>query len=395
MTNPTQRKWRQRLGVIGAHTIRNLTVPFLNLLLSLLVIKLAGAEVWGVFVEPMILVTLAAHLVHWGSRDFLLRRFSRSPATILTEWQSSLSSRLVATPLLILGLWAFFHSWAIMIPLTVWLVALVINQSMEVLVVYQRKFGIAVIGEVLFFGVAAGGLLLDSHAFRFSNMIGWWALGQGLKATYLSMRFYSDTWHRFTWRWSRAHWSQAWPFFLVRFVSLLQSRIDLYLVAFFLQPASVAHYQVLIGLLLYVQAMSGFTLIPYVKVLYRLRNKQFRTIQRSLSLIGIGAAGLGVPLVLGILWWLYGFTPEWSHLIWGILYVWPMYVYTTAIYHNYKHHRERSLLSVYVAGTLLNAGLNIWLLPQYEITGALAASAAAQWLMMGWLVWLQRRIRVK
>jgi PST family polysaccharide transporter len=141
--------------------------------------------------------------------------------------------------------------------------------------------------------------------------------------------------------------------------------------------------------------MAGFTLLPYVKVLYRLRNDQFYSIQRNLGLIGIGTAGLGVPLMLGILWWLYGFAPEWPHLIWGILYVWPMYVYTTAIYHNYKHHRERSLLHVYVAGTLVNAGLNVWLLPVYGITGALAASAVAQWLMMGWLLWLQRGIRVE
>lgn len=392
MPTSTPRKWRQRMGVVGAHTVRNLAAPVINIVLSVIVIRLSNAEVWGIFVEPLILVTLAAHLIQWGSKDFLLRRFSQSPTTMRTEWQSSFSSRLIVVPIFIIVLGAFFHSWTVMIPLSIWLLVMVVSQSIEVVVLYHRKFGIAIVGEILFFGVAAGGLLLDPNGFRLSNMVGWWAIGQGLKAVYLSGKFYSETWFRFKWHWSAEHWTQAWPFFLVGFVSLLQSRIDLYLVNFYLDPAPVAHYQVLIGLLLYVQAMAGFTLLPYVKVLYRLRNDQFYSIQRNLGLIGIGAAGLGVPLMLGILWWLYGFAPEWPHLIWGILYVWPMYVYTTAIYHNYKYHRERSLLKVYVAGTLLNAGLNVWLLPVYGITGALAASAVAQWLILGWLLVLQNKI---
>ncbi|MEZ4768402.1 MAG: hypothetical protein R2844_08245 [Caldilineales bacterium] len=42
----------------------------------------------------MIYVQLAAHIVGWGNKEYLLRAFSFSPAHISREWQTSLATRL-------------------------------------------------------------------------------------------------------------------------------------------------------------------------------------------------------------------------------------------------------------------------------------------------------------
>ena len=88
------RRLRRRGPVIVANTANNLIVPFFGVFVSLLVVRLASVELWGAFVDVMIIVQLAAHVVGWGNKEYLLRAFSFNPADLARQWQTSLVTRL-------------------------------------------------------------------------------------------------------------------------------------------------------------------------------------------------------------------------------------------------------------------------------------------------------------
>jgi hypothetical protein len=74
-------KWQRRLALVAASGANSLLLPLLNPLVAFLVVRLASAELWGAFVEPLVIAQFAAHVIGWGNRDYLLRAFSRDPAT--------------------------------------------------------------------------------------------------------------------------------------------------------------------------------------------------------------------------------------------------------------------------------------------------------------------------
>jgi hypothetical protein len=120
-----------------------LGVPLLNVLVALLVVRLASVERWGEVVPLLLGVQLAAHVAGWGQKEYLLRAFSRAPAQLAAAWQTSLLTRLPLLALAgvlaaLLGLPA--HQWGLVL---LWLLGLVLAQAHEPLVAYRRAFGLA------------------------------------------------------------------------------------------------------------------------------------------------------------------------------------------------------------------------------------------------------------
>lgn len=132
------RKHRRRLQLVVANSLNQILLILFSPLLSFLVIRLSGAELWGSFVNVMIGVQLGASVVSWGNKEYLLREFSRTPAGIAREWQASATSRL---PLLVgLGLLLALLYPAGLLPwLLLWAVGLFLSQSHDVLVVYKKS----------------------------------------------------------------------------------------------------------------------------------------------------------------------------------------------------------------------------------------------------------------
>ena len=83
---------RRTLTVVRS-AMSNLILPIGNLVLSFLVTKFASVQLWGEFIEVLIIAQLGAHVVSWGNKEYLLREFSLRPAQISKIWQTSLISR--------------------------------------------------------------------------------------------------------------------------------------------------------------------------------------------------------------------------------------------------------------------------------------------------------------
>jgi O-antigen/teichoic acid export membrane protein len=360
----------------------------LNSVVSLLVIRLTSPALWGEVVQALILVQLGAHVVAWGSKEYLLRAFSLNPAGLAREWQSSLMTRsLLVVPwcLLVLALpWPGERALLVV----AWGLAAMLVQAFDPLVAYRRDFvyaGIVEAGVVL---AAVAAILAIGPALELHAGIAILAGATLLRALFLVARYRRDV---LGGRGPGAGWSgsldrgyfvRAQSFFLLGFSGMLQSRVDLYCVSLLLPREEVAQYQVFSNLLTYVQALSAFTLAPFLRALYRLPLDAVPRIAARLLAFGLVLLGPALVSAHLVLAHLYGFHFPFAYFVTGALFVLPIYFYLPFIYALYRVDQQTTVLRINLLGVLAGGILALALVPSLGMLGGVAASAAAQWLML-------------
>ncbi len=385
---PTQRlKWRKRGVSVTLNSAQNLLIPALNITISALVIRLASKDLWGQFVSWLITAQLIVHVLAWGNKDYLLRQFSQYPNRIATTWRRVFLVRGVFLCAISLLLSLTPDGWL----LVLWIIPLFIAQSFEVMIVFRRHFAFAVITEMCLTVMMLIAILT----------------GDDITQTKLFAVFILSAWARagvYGWRYWRnfvspnmgtsgvyfAYFRLALPFFLLGLSGMLASRIDLYTLSAIAEKSDVASYQVVINLLLYVQAGANFILIPFVKTLYRLDEQAIRKIATRLFLFGCIAIPPIILLLSGLVLVVYDLTYPVLFWVMGGLFALPIFAYLPLIHRLYGLDAQRYVLWVNLGGAAVNGVLNLMLIPPMGITGALLASALCQWGMLGAYMWKSR-----
>jgi O-antigen/teichoic acid export membrane protein len=380
-------KARRRLLLVIANSLNSLLLPLFNVLISLWVVRLTSVELWGAFVELLIVAQLGAHVLAWGNKEYLLRAFSFDPAGAVRAWQSSVLTRLALFPAFALIVMLLNWSPAQTLLLVLWTLGLALCQSFEVLIVYRRAFVVSIWIEVGTIALLLAAITVLADRLTVDALLLVFACVTLGKAAALALAFRRESFaaEDSGLRWGRldlSYFGAALPFFLLGFSGMLQSRVDLYSVSLFLPAREVGQYQVFINFLIYLQAIANFVLTPFVKSLYRLDYGAIR--QTSVRLLGLGL--LVVPLGLfGVDWVLssvYAIDVPPLFLLLGGLYVLPTYFYLPAIYSLYKADRQNIVLWVNISGAALNLLLNLFLIPRMGASGALLATTLVQWFVL-------------
>jgi len=392
-------KVQRRTLTVVTNSINSLVLPILNPVVSFLVVRLASITVWGEFVQVLIVVQLATHIIAWGNKEYLLREFSFNPTQIAKAWQTSLVTRLVVFILfcgaiVVMGLPPPRALW-----IALWGLGLVVYQACEVLILYRKDFVFATLVELGSLGAQVAAVAWFERRIDPDRLIVVFALATLLKASVFLARYRRHTlivtssrarlWGRFDAR----YFSLAFPFFLLGFSGLLQSRIDLYSVNFFLPKSEVGQYQVFMTFMIYLQSVSAFVLAPFLKSLYRL---SYRTILGlSAKLFAFGALVLfpGLVLVYVVLVAHYHFDLPLTFMLVGGLLALPIYFYLPIIYALYKAGSQSTVIKINLLGIGVNLLLSLILLPRVGMIGAVVAGAAAQWVMFAGYLIQSRTIR--
>ena len=108
--------------------------------------------------------------------------------------------------------------------------------------------------------------------------------------------------------------------------------------------------------------------------LHKLRNRLF-TFGAPLLLIGIAAIFVALSQI-------YGFNFSWDIYLLGYLFAVPHLLYLIETYQLIRESRERIVLMVSIAGIGCNLLLNMLLIPQFGLTGAIFSSAISQWMIL-------------
>ncbi|MEM7038964.1 MAG: hypothetical protein AAF570_18430, partial [Bacteroidota bacterium] len=244
MPNSTNRRLRKLSPVILNGGL-SLMGPFINVMSSWLVIEWSGDHTWGEFVYILILTGLSMQVMNWGNREFLLRAFARHPDKAPLMWRHTLLVRgslmFIALPVVLLS---GLEMEAVSLVL-LWILSGFIRQSFDVIVLFKKDFGFALLAEIVAAALLFGGLWLQRADLGIEDLLLWFTLAMVLRAIILGLRYGKEY---IPGPWPRAQFRffySALPFFLLGFAGTLITRTDLYCVAVFLDDDSqLAVYQI-------------------------------------------------------------------------------------------------------------------------------------------------------
>jgi O-antigen/teichoic acid export membrane protein len=383
------RKWQRRAGLVGVNSLHSLLTMALTPLVSLLVIRQTSAAVWGMFVTVLIAAQLGAHLVAWGNDAYLLRAFSRNPAELADAWQSSLRTRSALFVGLALLAGLFYREMA------VWLIllgaGLALQQSCAVLVTYRRDFFFAAGVELAGLAGLVTAVLHIGEALTPDYLLRLFALIALAKAAALLLRYWGVV-KEGNGRFQPRYFLLALPFFLLGLGGMLNSRIDLYIIAFYFPAEEVGVYQVFSTFLLYIQALAGFVLLPFVKTIYRLPYTAIRQIARALFGLGIFIVPISMLVLSFLLSRLYGILLPPAFYWLGGLAALPLFYFSPLMYALYKAEKQTTILWVNLLGIGAALILNLILLPRLGLIGAIVSMALIKWLVLLIYDWQSRRL---
>ncbi|KAA3603933.1 MAG: hypothetical protein DWQ06_05600 [Calditrichaeota bacterium] len=375
-------KIRKRLSIIFSNSLNNLVLPISNVLVSFLVIHFASVELWGEFVFLMIFVNLASQFLSFGNKEFLLRKFSQNPSLIPETWKTVFLTRFSLVFLIIpfLSLSGFDLNISVLVFLFVF--ANFIHQSFNVLVIYERKFNFSVLVEIVSLVTILGFIYFQKDQLSLEFLVLIFTILTILKALAFTIFFWERVQSKLKFSFDYQILLMCLPFFALEVSGMLQSRTDLYCVAFFLTEAEVGKYQILINFLIYFQAFANFLLVPFAKNVYRLNFESIQKITKKLSFFGILVIPIFIFTLNIVLENFYNFEFDYEIFIFGGLFVLPVYVYLPKIYFLYKTNLQNKVLLVNVLGVVLNGILNFYFIPRKGLLGALISSAISQWIML-------------
>lgn len=372
----------RRALMVAENTARNLAAPAANLAVSYVVISAASPELWGRFAVLLVVVGLCVHLLAWGNKEYLLRAMSADPGSVAALWQSSLLTRSLGLPAILLALAAFGFAPGELAWLAGWIVLAFVFQSLDVVVLYAHRFRLAIAAETAGLATTLALILGRGATLDEGGVIAAWVAGVLVKTTVLlagSAPTIGDGWSPQV---DVRHIRETLPFVLLGLSGLLQSRIDLFAMAFLAEPADMGRYQVTIGIYIALQAIAGFVVTPFVRELYQRSDAETRAVAPRLTAGGAMVAVVSAPAVWFVLNGLYDFDFSWTVFAVGALLVVPVYGYLPRVYLLYKHGRERTVVLVSLLGAAVNLVLAVALIPRWSIMGGLTAAAASQWLTL-------------
>jgi hypothetical protein len=370
------RKNSARVLSVLTHSVKQMTGQLLSLLLSVYVIHYSSRELWGGFVASLLYVSVSLLILSWGSKDFLLREFSKSPAKIATLFYTAFNTRLV---LLLLSMALTFALFPISqsINLSVWILGGYIAQSLEVFWMYHRDYVYSVALEILAFLWL---LLMLDYAGKLSAeiLLKWYGCYQALRALLyvgLYRRILSQTHFTVDWQFFAATGS----FFLLSLSGFLQSRADFVIIALYEKPNEVGIYQVLNTYFILIHAIGTFLILPFLKNIYRLQSASIDKIQRQLVWIAPFIVTASLVALHFILHFAYQITLDFWYYAIGFFITLPPYFYAVKIIRLFRDNRQQLVFWVGIKAIAINSGIAFVLLRQgFGLKGALFAAAVAQ-----------------
>lgn len=374
---------KKRGTIVFSNTANSLISPFTNIVFSFLLIRLSGIELWGSFVYYFLYATLVSIILNWGNRDFLLREFSKEPASISSLWLRSFFTRLVLLLPLAIVLFVSFPGKEPII-IFVWGFLIFAVSSFDPLVTYYRKFLPSVFAEVV------SSVVMFALIYLFSN---------GLNLKYLLLIYSSYyivkiSWYIFMFAGTLSKQGGSYSsglfeikvlgssamFFVLGLTGMLGSRIDQYIVAYYLPIDALGSYQVLKNFLLYFQSVAVFMVFPFVKNIYRLKDESLNKLNKVMIVSGLIIV---VPIIF-FLWiilsYVYKLAFSFDVYILSGLFILPSFFYLISVYRLFKYKKEKIVLFVNLICISVSLILSLILLPSFGITGCLIAGTASGWI---------------
>ena len=368
-------KYRRRISYVLSSLLSHFSGPLINVVLSIVVIRSRTAAFWGAYVQHLLIVSLTLTIINWGSKEFLLKKFSEKPAEISRWWSDSVSGKIgVAVLLLPLILLIPLPGQNIYL-IALWIWARMLFQFFEALNIYRRLFLQMAVIELVLVGLLIWGVLffkLDLD--RFIIFI---IAADGVKAVLFYLMNFRYSAFRFSAQRALRFLKTGLPFLILALAGLLASRSELYLLSYFSDQSTLARYQVLSNFIQYAHLFAAAALMPFIKNLYRLKITAYDRLERRFILSGLFLSiGLTV-FIFAITVFLYQFEFSYPTFILVYFNIWGFYFYFLRIQANFRDNKLRQTIALISIMGLANVVFGFIFIPAYGLMAALGANLFA------------------
>ncbi len=351
------------------------SVPFARILLSLVVVRLYSREFWGEYVAFLLAVSLAATLVNWGSKDYLMRAFSRSPREIGTALADSIAGKLWVT------LAISFSLLPLPLPfdktlLLCWIGGQLSWQIFEPLNQYRRLFLPAAFIELGLILVLVAIVMFKQvtiREFLVLSVAAEW--GKGLVYGIMNRAYLSFSAMR--WQNGLNFLRDALPFLFLVMTGTIAARGELYVLALKMNNRILAEYQVLSNFIQATHVLASAILLPFIKNLYRLRTDALFKLERRFLTAGLLFTPVLTLFISLVLFYGYAFRIPLPDYVLSAGLIFSYFLYFIRMQVLVREDRIYFLTLVLLAMGLCKVFLSIWLIPGLGMTGALTAGLAA------------------
>jgi hypothetical protein len=378
MSNVPLTKIFNKLTPILGNSLYQLLPGLVNQVLAFFVIKQSGATNWGQVVSLQLVYYIAAHVVSWGNKDYLLLQFSKHPAKINQYIQQSTLTRtlvlLLPTVLLVL----VYYPFQTAIYLAGWIVLRFIAQAMEAVIIYEKNFSLALRSESAAFVLLLFGLTFWHHNLSFQEALLLVLLSHVGRVAWLMPSLISRLKGLSLKRIELAHLWISVPFLLMGLIALLQLKTDLYVMNELSTKSITGSYQVLMSFVAMFLAVPGFIINPFVKNVYRLQAGQLKSLQYKFIGLGLMICVLATPVLWAIMHYVYqlNFSAV-TYMLIAVLMCLP-FVYAFDVYKLYKANVQNKVLAINAVGIAIIFLCCLMFIPLWPINGALMAQLLAQ-----------------
>jgi O-antigen/teichoic acid export membrane protein len=378
MSNVPLTKIFNKLTPILGNSLYQLLPGLVNQVLAFFVIKQSGATNWGQVVSLQLVYYIAAHIVSWGNKDYLLLQFSKHPAKINHHLQQSTLTRALVLLLPTLILILVYYPFQTAIYLAGWIVLRFVAQAMEAIITYEKNFSLALRSETAAFVLLLFGLTFWHHNLSFQEALLLVLLSHVGRVVWLMPSFISRLKGLSLKQFEFPHLWVSLPFLLMGLIALLQLKTDLYVINELSTKSITGSYQVLMSFVAMFLAVPGFIINPFVKNVYRLKAKQIKSLQYKFIGLGLMISVLATPVLWVLMYYVYqlNFSVV-TYLLIAVLMCLP-FGYAFDIYKLYKANSQNKVLVINAVGISIVFLCCLLLIPLWPINGALTAQLLAQ-----------------
>lgn len=370
------------------NVVRYFLIPIGSILIAFLVTEKEGHALWGNFIEFLIVASLFVTVMAWGGKDHLLREISLNPKNLKVLVTSNLLARvslfIVLTPFLFI-----FYSPLSALLLAAWILGALIQSILESLVQYFK--------HLITFTILELAVLISSGAYL------WFQPECSVEDLLIIFTLQASSKGIFVLIYYARHISfeqnpqilqdlkLAFPLFLIGLSGMLFSKVDIWVINGFEDDEFISKYQIFMTCIIYLQAVGGYSLMPFQKLIYRLKQKNIGRLVFKFGIFGILVSLFGISATYGLLHFYFDFTPTIFSIIAGMMCVWPIFFCLPIIHHLYALRKEKFILLLNFVGFALNGTLTIFLVPKFGYQSAIMTSAVSQILMLiGYLIYFNR-----
>lgn len=372
-----QKKIFLRLGVIFKNTAYLAFPPILSALIPILIIKYHTVSWWGHIVELNLIATIVNVILAWGNKDYLVKEFSAAPAKIIDNWAQLTTIRATFLLLPTVALLSFLFAPFTALNVTIWIICRFITQAFEPVIIYERKYWVALISEASNFLITIGGIILLRQSLSLELILLVLSSAAITKSLVLTTLF-----RKFTTALNKLNfnWRALLPLsnmMLITLTGLFVSKIDLFVVSLTMTKDDLAVYQIIISFAALIQSGATFIFLPYLKSFYRLNDFSQNKLRLSLLQIGIVFCAFSVVILYPALNYFYHLTLTPLMMLGCFLYGLCGFITTPLGFKLYELNRSNLVLNISAASILVFVGMFLGIslitVPTTEQIVALAA----------------------